>query len=350
MRSFALTYLGWLFAVLLFQLIRYFGTPDTIAWADGPLMYAVITLVGTACLAGMDWIVNERIDRSRIRSKPYLTLIALKAGAMFVAVVLLVILVAVATADVEGELTAAAFAAACVEAFTDPRLISVVLYVLTVTVIMVFVRQMAGMVGPRILRELILGRYHRPKSEERIFMFLDLKGSTSHAEKLGHVRFTQLVQDCFRDLTDSVLRYDVEIYQYVGDEAILTWILERGLVNANCLRVFHDFDARLEARRSYYEATYGLRPQFKAGVNLGPVTVAEVGVVKRDIAYLSDVLNTAARIEGMCNEVGKPLLISASVRERLPRVDDFQIESIGAVELRGRAGHVEVFAVARIDP
>ena len=34
---------------------------------------------------------------------------------------------------------------------------------------------------------------------KRIFMFIDMKDSTTHAEQLGHVKFTHLIQDCFRD-------------------------------------------------------------------------------------------------------------------------------------------------------
>lgn len=68
------------------------------------------------------------------------------------------------------------------------------------------------MVGGRVLVNLILGKYHSPKEEDRIFMFLDMKGSTTHAEKLGHLNYCRLVQDCFSDLTDSALAHDVEIY------------------------------------------------------------------------------------------------------------------------------------------
>src|SRR5215470_9571998 len=48
-----------------------------------------------------------------------------------------------------------------------------------------FMRQLDRMLGPGRLLSLMLGRYHRPVAEERIFMFLDLNNSTSIAEALG---------------------------------------------------------------------------------------------------------------------------------------------------------------------
>ena len=41
---------------------------------------------------------------------------------------------------------------------------------------------------------------------------------------------------------------------------------------------------------------YRMVPEFKAGVNSGHVTVAEVGELKKEPAYQGDVLITAARI------------------------------------------------------
>lgn len=42
---------------------------------------------------------------------------------------------------------------------------------------------------------LLLGRYHRPVAEERIFMFLDLNDSTAIAAALGPFRFNDFKND-----------------------------------------------------------------------------------------------------------------------------------------------------------
>ena len=88
-----------------------------------------------------------------------------------------------------------------------------------------------------------------------------------------------------------------------------------------------------------------MTPVFKAGVNRGPVTVAEIGDIKRDIAYLSDVLNTASRIQDKCNEYKKNLLVSSSVYKLVGNQDDFKFKPIGSISLRGKEQEVEVFSV-----
>lgn len=39
------------------------------------------------------------------------------------------------------------------------------------------------------MTKFIIGRYRRPRKEERIILFMDMKGLTAIAEKLGHHRY-----------------------------------------------------------------------------------------------------------------------------------------------------------------
>ncbi|MEN7547712.1 adenylate/guanylate cyclase domain-containing protein [Rapidithrix thailandica] len=195
------------------------------------------------------------------------------------------------------------------------------------------------------LWKFILGTYHKPKDENRIFMFLDLKGSTSIAEKLGHNLYSQMIQNCFHDLTDFVVKYKAEIYQYVGDEVVLTWTTHNGLENLNCIRLFFDFQQALEKRKAYYFKKFAHFPEFKAGMAMGPVTVVEIGDIKREIAYHGDVLNTAARIQSKCNEFGKPLLISENLESTLHQIAQTPSEFIGNIQLKGKENHVRIYAI-----
>lgn len=220
-----------------------------------------------------------------------------------------------------------------------------VVYLSVVSLLFSLIKEMNNKFGPGVLYKMLMGKYYHPQEEERIFMFLDLKSSTTYAEQLGHVKYSQLIQDCFSDLSDSVPQYKVEIYQYVGDEAVLTWLVDDGLEKNNCLEAYFDFMKTLSDRADHYNQDYGFVPEFKAGVNIGSVMVAEVGIIKREIAYHSDVLNTAARIQGQCNEYGKHLLISEFLANRLEPNPGFEIEPVGKVLLRGKAQEVQIFSV-----
>lgn len=193
---------------------------------------------------------------------------------------------------------------------------------------------------------LLIGRYRKPAEEVRAFMFLDLKSSTTIAEQLGHRLYSRLIQDCFRDLTGTLLKTRAEVYQYVGDEAVLSWPVEVAAADANCLNAYFQFAGLLESRSDYYRSAYGLVPLFKAGINLGQVTVVEVGVLKRAIVYHSDVLNTAARVQALCNEHGKTLLVTQAVKDKLADAP-FRFEFVGDILLRGKAQPVGVYSVER---
>jgi len=175
-------------------------------------------------------------------------------------------------------------------------------------------------------------------------MFVDLKSSTEIAEKLGHIQVSRLLQDCFTDL--AVVRdYKAEIYQYVGDEVVLSWSMSDGLDNLNCIKAYFKFQELLESRSDFYMKKYGLIPFFKAGLNVGDVTIAEVGQIKREIAFHGDTLNTASRIQGKCNYYNEGLLLSHALKELIEDNEELQINMVGEVMLRGKTEPQKIYSI-----
>ena len=107
--------------------------------------------------------------------------------------------------------------------FTDTHLLYALPFFAIVAVAVQFILQMNRMIGANILGYFVAGVYHRPKSEERMFLFLDLTGSTQMAERLGSARYFELLRRFVDDLTEPVLETGGEIYQYAGDEVVVTW-------------------------------------------------------------------------------------------------------------------------------
>ncbi len=208
-----------------------------------------------------------------------------------------------------------------------------------------FILQVSDKFGQGVLLNFLLGKYHKPKEDNRIFMFMDLKSSTTYAEKLGHIKYSQLIQDCFFDVTEIVNKYEAKIYQYVGDEVVLSWEMDKGIKNNNCINMFFEYDKLLNNKSDYYKNKYGFVPEFKSGVNSGYVTVAEVGELKKELAYHGDVLNTAARIQSKCNEYKSKLLISEEIKNQLIEDSNFQFDLIGDIQLKGKEQLVNIFNV-----
>lgn len=207
-----------------------------------------------------------------------------------------------------------------------------------------FLKKMMRKVGKGNFRNWVFGMLNKPREEERIFMFIDMKASTTIAEKLLHEKFSHLVQDVFNDMA-IVDNYDGDIYQYLGDGAIISWSLKKGLKNSNCIKSFYAFSNMVSKRDKYYQRKYGLSPRFKAGIHVGKVMVLQVGRIRRDISYNGDTLNTAARIESMCNEYKASLLISGDLYDILRDMKGLIFKEVGNIKLKGKKQGVDIYQV-----
>ena len=199
--------------------------------------------------------------------------------------------------------------------------------------------------GPGVFRKFLLGHYFNPRREQRIFMFLDLRASTTVAEKIGEARYFSFLKDVFTFVTPAILANKGEIYQYVGDEIVISWELAQGIEQANCVQCFFDTQQALNQRRQYFLAHYQHHPEFKAGLHDGHVMAGELGVVKREIAYSGDVLNTTARIQAKCNEFGANLLASKPVLDLLKLSAPYHPKALGQIALKGKKEPITLYAI-----
>ena len=340
--------LVWILAGLLFVFLRDFGAdPKT---AENPLsglhpgqILLVVSLIGL--LAGMTYGSIELLfDRPYFLKHSYGRIIVGKLVFSFFAVKIMMAMAITVIGAFQGSTIDLS---ELIRILRSKMYWVLFVYFLLVAGLISFVRMVSQKFGPGILWNMFIGRYRNPREEQRVFMFLDLKSSTTIAEKLGHIKFSRLIQNCFADLTPVINRHKVEIYQYVGDEAVLSWPVESGLESNHCIHCYFDYMAVLAARSDYYDREYGLQPFFKAGVHLGKVIVAEVGLVKREIAYHGDVLNTTARIQSRCNELRQQLLISGQLLQSLQPDPQIHSRRLGEELLKGKKTKVTIYGVTK---
>ncbi len=200
--------------------------------------------------------------------------------------------------------------------------------------------------GPGTFKDFLLGKYFQPQREERIFMFLDLRSSTAIAERLKEEKYFNFLRDCFKFSTPAILNSKGEIYQYVGDEIVISWKIENGIKHGNCINCFFEVQKALESKTEYFQEQYGEIPKFKAGIHYGFVMTGEIGIVKREIAFSGDVLNTTARIQQKCNEFGVDLLFSKKIFDKIAAtISDFKPREMGRLLLRGKEEEVSLYTV-----
>jgi class 3 adenylate cyclase len=210
--------------------------------------------------------------------------------------------------------------------------------------------QMRRVIGGRTLTNLMLGRYHRPVREERVFLLVDIKGSTALAERYGDERAHAVIASVFFDIDQPILEHGGEVYGYVGDELIASWPLAEGVQDARCLRCLEAIEATLAARAGHYRRALGVAPEIRVVLHAGPIVAGECGDAKLSIVYLGDTLNTAARIEETAKTLGHDILISNDLLARLDVPTSMRVEPLGPIALRGRAQPILLHALRPAAP
>jgi adenylate cyclase len=204
-----------------------------------------------------------------------------------------------------------------------------------------------SLVGFRMVGRLLTGRYVRPRRELRAFLLIDMKNSTGIAERLGAVRFHELLYDFFRDIAEAALECGAEIHKYVGDEAILTWPADRPTLDNDviaCPFILRDFIA---ANSAQYLRRFGAVPEFRATLHCGEIVAGQIGDVRAELAYVGDTLNVAARLLEAAKEVGRDILVSADLLARTTLPDGVVVEALPMLSVRGREAPLGIAALSR---
>ncbi|HYJ37817.1 MAG TPA: adenylate/guanylate cyclase domain-containing protein [Chitinophagaceae bacterium] len=176
--------------------------------------------------------------------------------------------------------------------------------------------EVSKLVGKGFTEKLILGNYHLPKKESRIFLFIDLKESTKLSKELSLDNYSFLIKEFFRDIDRAMEKFDGEIYQYAGDEVIVSWLA----TNTNyekAVRSFIEFYEQMKAKRSHYIKRYGVAPVFKAAIHSGNVIATWMGRMKRELVFHGEVLNTTARLTSLAKNLSYPILLTKQVVDQL---------------------------------
>jgi adenylate cyclase len=220
---------------------------------------------------------------------------------------------------------------------------------LVAVAVLVMMFQAAGLVGYRTFMALLLGKYRRPFAERRFFLFVDVVGSTAIAERLGPLEAHRFLAAVFSAVAEPIELYRGEIYQYVGDEIVITWVEADGVADARALRCFFAMRAELAADANRFVQRFGVRPELRAALHLGEVIAGEVGQVRRAIVFHGDVMNTTGRLEQATREVGCFFIASTDALASVGAPPEIRTRDLGMLTLRGRVEPIHAFCVEHTD-
>ena len=332
---------------------RWFWILILLSAAGAGLIYNFVFAAGASPLAGFVYGLSMgtavlAFDRGLILAGIQARIRRLPAWAYVPAAELAYVLMIVA-GNALGGLVVWAFALTADDLAMATRITPRVLaYALAVSGFLVFVIRMRDLIGGEVFVNFMIGRYHKPVAEERIFLFLDVVGSTAFAEAHGDLRAQEYLGAIFATLAEPVRRNGGSVDDYIGDLAMVTWPMKRGLMDACCVRCLFAANDRIEADADAWTARFGTVPRLRAALHGGSVVTAEVGVDRHKIAYFGDAVNVTSRIEALCRPLAVGNLISQDLLDRLGRLPEgVRARSLGAHALRGRGATLSVATLER---
>lgn len=214
---------------------------------------------------------------------------------------------------------------------------------LLIFVLLQVIIEMVKKYSPGIFFDVLFGKYRHPKVEKRIVMFIDLKDSTPIAEKLGHVDYFRFIREFIEIVSTALLQYNGRIYQYVGDEVVVSWMYNDKNTK-RCIDALIETRKQLQKSSEDFRRKFDIAPEFRVGIHIGEVTVGEIGVMKKDLAMSGDTMNVTARIRSACSELNHKFIVSKEVIDSLD-LKEWQSESLGNVDLKGKNEGIELFAL-----
>lgn len=226
---------------------------------------------------------------------------------------------------------------------TSEVFFSLYVYLMILSIALNFLQALGNQFGHGIIINYLLGKYRVPVEENRVFMFLDLNNSTSIAETLGHVKYSRFIKKCFHDLSELLPEYDAEVYQYAGDEAIITWNTKHLENPLQPLLLFRANEELIRHQKENYLSKFGVVPTFKASVNAGMVSVTMIGSRRKEMAFHGDVLNTAARVLEHCKTLKKKVIITDAFSKLLVNCSHVNVVYLKDIFLRGKHDRTSIY-------
>ncbi len=224
---------------------------------------------------------------------------------------------------------------------------SVLAFAFGLAFLLTFFLRVQSLIGSRILINFLVGRYHQPAREERVFMFLDIADSTRLSEQFGDVKIQALIGRFFFDIARPIAEHGGETYRYIGDEVVVSWPIAKAVEDARCVRCVFDVQDLLDRHSEEYRRLFGVVPRFRVGMHGGPVVIGEVGDSRRAIVYFGETVSRAVALQGACKRVGHDFLVSADLMDKLAIDKEFPSSFLGSLELFPDGTTVDAYALSR---
>ncbi len=206
-------------------------------------------------------------------------------------------------------------------------------------------------VGPIAGQRVLDGAIKRGMCEpiQAVIWICDLRGFSELAGQLSGGDMLDFLHDYFGAMTDAVARHGGEVLKFIGDAMLAIFPLgdDSAATAARALAASEAAGAAIAALNKERRRTG--RPEIRYGLALhvGEVLYGNIGGSDRlDFTVIGQTVNTATRIEGLCKELGRNVLLSGD----FAALCEGAVEPLGSFALKGLASAQPVFAPLQAAP
>src|SRR5215472_2022634 len=180
-------------------------------------------------------------------------------------------------------------------------------------------------------------------------LFADVRGFTNFAEETAPEEVTRRLNGIFDCLGDPVRPAGGEILKFLGDGVLAVFLPPDGenvtVVTPATLAAARETLARVEVLNATETAAGNPALSLNIALHAGEVTYGNIGTADRlDFTVIGPAVNEAARLQGLCKVLGRPILISNSFAQAAEGVRE-PLLSVGRHPLRGVREAHEVFTI-----
>ena len=185
------------------------------------------------------------------------------------------------------------------------------------------------------------------ESVRAVVWYADIRGFTTIADTTPGLAVIELLDAIFETLTASLRPRGGQVLKFLGDGMLAIFPFVEGSREETCIQALdaaaeamHGIDGLNAARREAGKPIAAV----DLALHLGEVLYGNVGAVDRlDFTVIGPAVNEVARIETLCEPLGRKVLISAELAAVVG--DSRRLESLGYHALRGVREPREIYGL-----
>jgi adenylate cyclase len=181
-----------------------------------------------------------------------------------------------------------------------------------------------------------------------VLWFADIRGFTPISDSASGPVVVDLLDDVFEILTAALRPRGGQVLKFIGDAMLAVFAFEETDRGATCRRAL---DAAIEATQALDALNAGRAASdlpvasVDLALHVGEVLYGNVGAIDRlDFTVIGPAVNEAARLEALCEPLGRSVLISQEFAA-VAMSGDSRLESLGRHALRGVREPKEIFGL-----